>query len=44
MAKRASMNSLVIFGLGYSAQVFARRMLERGWQVVGTTRSEDSAA
>lgn len=44
MAKRASMNSLVIFGLGYSAQVFARRMMQRGWQVVGTTRSRDSAA
>ncbi len=34
------MNTLVCFGLGYSAQVFARRMMARGWRVLGTTRSE----
>ncbi len=38
------MKKLVIFGLGYTAQVFARRMMAQGWQVLGTTRSEDSAA
>ena len=43
MAERAPMNKLVIFGLGYTAQVFARRMMERGWEVIGTTRSQDSA-
>ena len=37
------MNKLVCFGLGYAAQVFARRMLDNGWQVFGTTRSERRA-
>ncbi len=36
------MSKLVCFGLGYSAQVFARRMIAHGWQVLGTTRSEDA--
>ncbi len=36
------MNKLVCFGLGYSARVFARRMLARGWQVFGTARGEGS--
>lgn len=34
------MNKLVCFGLGYSAQVLARRLDAQGWQVFGTTRSE----
>lgn len=42
MAGREDMNKLVCFGLGYSAQVFARRMMTHGWQVLGTTRSEDA--
>ena len=42
MAEGGPVNKLVCFGLGYSAQVFARRMLERGWQVFGTVRSEGS--
>jgi len=31
------------FGLGYSAQAFARVCLSRGWAVAGTTRSEEKA-
>jgi nucleoside-diphosphate-sugar epimerase len=42
MAEGGPVNRLVCFGLGYSSQVFARRMLARGWQVFGTTRSEGS--
>lgn len=34
------MSTLVCFGLGYSARVFARRMMARGWRVAGTTRGE----
>jgi len=37
------MSKLVIFGLGYTAQVFARRMMSQGWEVFGTTRSEATA-
>lgn len=37
------MSKLVCFGLGYSARVFARRMLDKGWQVLGTTRRAESA-
>ena len=35
---------LLSFGHGYSAQVLARRLMEQGWQVIGTTRSEEKAA
>lgn len=38
------MSNLVCFGLGYSARAFARRKLAEGWRVLGTTRSEESAA
>ncbi len=34
---------LFVFGLGYSAQVFARRLRARGWRVAGTTRSPEAA-
>lgn len=37
------MNKLICLGLGYSARVFARRMLAKGWQVLGTTRDEGAA-
>ena len=37
------MSKLVVFGLGYSAQVFARRMTKQGWHVHGTTRSAEQA-
>ena len=33
------MPHLFCFGLGYSAQVLARRLTKRGWTVTGTTRS-----
>lgn len=35
---------LFVFGLGYSARVFADRLRARGWAVAGTTRSEAAAA
>lgn len=35
--------SVFIFGLGYSARVFAVQMLNAGWQVSGTTRSAEKA-
>ncbi len=34
---------LFVFGLGYSAQVFARRLRVRGWRIAGTTRSPEAA-
>lgn len=36
--------NLFIFGLGYSARAFAKRTHADGWQVTGTTRSEEKAA
>jgi nucleoside-diphosphate-sugar epimerase len=30
--------TLLCFGLGYSAEVLARRLLARGWRIVGTSR------
>ena len=38
------MTHLVCFGLGYSARVFGRALLEKDWKVFGTTRDPDSAA
>ena len=35
---------IFVFGLGYSARVFARRLSARGWRVAGTTRNPDAAA
>jgi len=35
---------LLSFGHGYSARVLARRLMAKGWQVIGTTRSEAKAA
>ncbi len=35
---------LFVFGLGYSALIFARRAKARGWRVAGTTRSPYNAA
>ena len=34
---------LFVFGLGYSARVFALRLRARGWRVAGTTRSAEAA-
>jgi nucleoside-diphosphate-sugar epimerase len=34
---------LLSFGHGYSARALARRLLARGWRVIGTTRSEEKA-
>lgn len=36
--------TLFVFGMGYSAQALARRLLPQGWRIVGTTRSPDKAA
>ncbi len=38
------MPRLFIFGLGYSARVFARRLSARGWRVAGTSRNPEAAA
>lgn len=35
--------TLLSIGHGYSAQALARRLLPRGWRIIGTTRSEDKA-
>jgi nucleoside-diphosphate-sugar epimerase len=37
------MNTLFIFGLGYSATHFARSALQKGWRVIGTCRNTDNA-
>lgn len=34
---------LISFGHGYSAQALAKRLLPRGWRIIGTTRSADKA-
>ncbi len=31
-------NTLLCFGLGYSAEVLAQRLLGRGWRIIGTSR------
>jgi nucleoside-diphosphate-sugar epimerase len=40
----ADSGTLLSFGHGYSARALARRLLARGWRVIGTTRSEEKAA
>ena len=35
---------LFCFGLGYSAMALARRLLEDGWTIAGTTRSQEKRA
>lgn len=35
--------SLFIFGMGYSARIFATRMHAEGWRITGTTRSAQKA-
>ena len=37
------MSRLVCFGLGYSARAIASRLRQKGWKVLGTTRSEERA-
>ncbi len=34
---------LFCFGLGYSAQTLARRLLAQGWRIAGTVRSDEKA-
>ncbi len=34
---------LLSIGHGYSARALARRLLEQGWRVIGTTRTQDKA-
>lgn len=36
-------NRLFVFGLGYSAQVFARLLSDRGWAIAGTSRGAGAA-
>ena len=35
---------LLCFGMGYSARAFARRCLDRGWRVTGTSRSAEGVS
>jgi hypothetical protein len=35
--------TLLCFGLGYSAEVLARRLAPEGWEIRGTTRRPDKA-
>jgi nucleoside-diphosphate-sugar epimerase len=44
MARGAAVSRLFVFGLGYTALALARRLQGEGWQVAGTTRSEDKQA
>jgi nucleoside-diphosphate-sugar epimerase len=37
------MPTLLCLGHGYSAQALARRLLPRGWQIIGTTRTPEQA-
>ncbi|MDR9426741.1 MAG: SDR family oxidoreductase [Salibaculum sp.] len=37
------MTRLISFGHGYSARALARRLVPRGWDIAGTTRSTDKA-
>ncbi len=36
--------NLLCFGLGYTARAVARRLMEKKWRVIGTTRTEERAA
>ncbi len=38
------MNTLLVFGYGYTARVIGQELLAEGWRVIGTTRSADKAA
>lgn len=38
------MNTLLVFGYGYTARVIGQQLNNEGWRVIGTTRSEDKAA
>ena len=38
------MNTLLVFGYGYTARVIGQQLKNEGWRVIGTTRSEDKAA
>lgn len=37
------MNTLLVFGYGYTARVIGQQLKSEGWRVIGTTRSEDKA-
>lgn len=38
------MNTMLIFGYGYTAKVFGAALHKAGWRVIGTTRSIETAA
>jgi nucleoside-diphosphate-sugar epimerase len=44
MGEMASMKALLVFGLGYSASVFAARMRSEGWAVTGTSTTPENLA
>ncbi|MHA1127651.1 MAG: SDR family oxidoreductase [Alphaproteobacteria bacterium] len=37
------MNTILVFGYGYTARVIGQKLLSEGWRVIGTTRSADKA-
>lgn len=37
------MNTLLVFGYGYTARVIGQNLLAEGWRVIGTTRSSEKA-
>jgi len=38
------MNTILVFGYGYTARVIGQELNAEGWRVIGTTRSADKAA
>ena len=44
MDKGSGVRRLFCFGLGYSAEVLARRLKEAGWSIAGTAREEANIA
>ncbi len=44
MDKGSGVSRLFCFGLGYSAEVLARRLKEAGWSIAGTAREEANIA
>lgn len=43
MGNGKPMSRLICFGLGYTARFLADRLRAQGWDILGTTRSDDSA-
>lgn len=44
MSWGASLNTILIFGYGYTARVLGAQLRAKGWRVIGTTRSSDKVS